>query len=106
MNVDTAKGRQVQHRLGNDLAVGGNNNEVRLPAAEMLQRLGGANLLRLKDRHGMGAGAVFDGRGVQVQPSSGGFVWLTHHPDHYVLALKEGLKRRHGKLRRSHEDQP
>ena len=106
MNIDAATGRQVQHRLGNDLAVGGNHNEVRPPAAEMFQRLGGANLWRLKDRHGVGAGAVLDGRGVQVQPSSGGFVRLTHHPDHCVLALKQGLKRRHGKLRRPHKDQP
>ena len=77
--------------LGNDLPVCGNNNEIRLPALEVGERLGGANLLRLKDRHGVRAGAVLDGRGVQVQPSSGGFIRLTHHPDHFVLALKEGL---------------
>ena len=106
MNIDAATGWQVQHRLGQNLAVGGNNDKVRPPAPEVLQRLGGANFLRLKDRNGVGVGAVLDGRGVQVQPSSGGFVGLTHYTDYGVLALKQGLERRHGKIRRPHEDQP
>ena len=50
MHVDTAVSRQVQNGLTQDLAVGHDDNQVRLPAGDNFKSLRTPKLLWLKNR--------------------------------------------------------
>jgi len=76
VDVDAAVGGQIQHVLAQDLPEGGNNDQVGLPACQMIKRFRCAQSPGLKDRDACRLRHPFDGRGAQFAPAPGRAVGL------------------------------
>ena len=104
VHVDGTPAGDVQQALGQQLAEGHHHEKVRCQARHLLRKRIVAHCLGLK--HGISVdhcGSLYRA-GRQLAPASFGAVRLGDHGQHGVALCVQGRKRRHGELRRAHED--
>ena len=104
MHVQAAVGRDVQHRWRQDEAIGGDDDDVGGQRGQGGHRLRLTQRGRLQHRNAVPCGQAFDGRSGQLATAAGRAVGLRRHTDHLVAAGQQRGQRRHGEVRRAHED--
>ena len=104
MDIDASLGRDVQQRLGKDLAEGHHHDQVRGKVSDGLHKGGIANLGWLKNRNAMAKRQLLDRRGRHFLAASLGAIRLGNHGKYVFSAIDQGLERGTGKVGCAHED--
>ncbi len=82
MNVQRAVRWEVEDGLGEDLAVGGDDEKIGLKGGELLEDFRGAECFRLDDRQPEGERALLDGAGLGLEFAPAGAIGLGDHAHH------------------------
>jgi len=85
VEIQAAEARGFENALRENLAVGGDDHEVRRERAEILQRGGRAEFFGLLDGEVLGEGDLFDHRHPRLQIAARWLVRLRDHADDSVL---------------------
>ena len=105
VHIDTAQRRQIQHRLGQQLAIGHHQNQIRLQCAERVQRCLVLERRRLKDGNPLFQRVFLHRRHGQLHPAVLRRVRLRKHTSHLIAGLADALETCAGNLGRSHKYQ-
>jgi hypothetical protein len=103
VNIQRAVRWDVEGGLGEDLAVGGDDEQVGLKCGKLLEGFRDAESLGLDDGQPEAEGALFYGAGLGLEFPSAGAVGLSHHTDHIRNgAGVKGDERRTGQFGGAH----
>ena len=106
VQVYPAVGRDVQHGLRDQSAVGDDRAAIRLQFPQCLHELGVAGLGRRQDRDPTFGSRPTHRAGSEPAPASGHSIRAGDHRDHLMAGGKHRLQTDHGDLGRAREDHP
>ena len=93
--------RQIENFLGQNLAVGGDDDQIGLEIFQLRDRGRAADFFRLKNFEVQLEGRFLDRAGGELELPADGPVGLRHHREHVMLGrLSSGLEARAGRSRR------
>ncbi|MCU0503815.1 MAG: hypothetical protein MUC51_19015, partial [Anaerolineae bacterium] len=104
MEVERADRRQLQDRVGDELAVGGHEDQIGSQRAHRLARLGRAQADRLEDGDAPRQRDLLHGRRRQAPPTARGLVRLADQPDDIIAPVEQRLQRRPAEVRGAHQN--
>lgn len=103
MYVDAAARRQRQNGRGKNASIGRDGNDIRRPPSQGVEKGGIFHLEGLEHRNPFPLADNFHGREDHFLPAPLRPIRLSDHTDHLMFRLKQGLQRRHGKVRSPHK---
>ena len=107
MNVHAAFRLKIQYNRRQDAAEGGDNDQIRRPFLQCIEKHRIFHLERLHDRKAVAFGKQLDGRRRKLLPAPFGAIRLRHDADDFSNILEIGMQQRfqgrHRKLGSSHE---
>jgi hypothetical protein len=104
MDVERPERRELQHRLGQEEAVGGDHDGLGRRGAQARERIGGLERLRLEQIEAARDGELLDGAGGRLAAAPRGAVGLREDQRDFVLRLQKPRQRPLGEARRPGED--
>lgn len=104
MDVQAPKARQIQDRLAEDLAKGGDDDQVRGPVPHDLRGIGGPQAVGLENGQAHTQGSHFYRRRSQGSSATGGSIGLRHDANDLV-GLGERPQAGDREVGRTHEDE-
>lgn len=105
VDIDVAEARQVEHPLGDDAAVGDDDDGVGGYGFEAGAEVEiGFEALGLEDGEAEGEGELLDGGDVELELAAGGAVGLGENESDFVARVDEGLEAGNGEFGGSAED--
>ena len=104
MDVDSAEFRNRQHLGRKDLPEGRRHKQIGLQRFQRLASLRAADALKLQHGDAMLLCADLDRRGRELALAADGTIRLGHRAHDLIARADQRLQRRHGKLRRAHEN--
>jgi hypothetical protein len=105
MNVERAEARRIEHRLRQDQAVGGDDEQVCLHRGDPVARFLLLERFRLENRQPACRGQAFHGAGHGAQSATRGPVGLRQDECDFVTRGEQRGERALGEFRRSGEDE-
>ena len=103
VDVDAAVRRQIEHVRPENLAEGGDDDDLRPPLVQWRSGFLAAQRPGLVDGEARRGGGQLDRRRAQLPAAAGRLVGLADDADNHLRG-DQGLQNGHGKLRRAHED--
>ena len=107
MNVHAAFRWKIQYNRRQDAAEGGDNDQIRRPFLQCIEKHRIFHLERLHDRKAVAFGKQLDGRRRKLLPAPFGAIRLRHDADDFSNILEIGMQQRfqgwHREFRSAHE---
>ena len=106
VHVQQAQRRRLQHRGGQDLAVGRHHARIGVPGPELREKRLVLQPVGLKHRHASGERDALDRAVADALAAAAGTVRLRDDARDVMARVEQRLERGHGEIGRAEEDQP